>query len=432
MNSLKKALLFRFFLILAFHTLLTLVAVYGITLWNVNKSKKRELKKFEERLVKTLTDQIKLDKKNYILTLDVDEESEFSFVAKFKDGSFIEAGKRSEQLFDSFELSENGFEFESYKSFSRISSYEDDELKVKSQIRVSLDLIDDTFWVFAFSFPILLIPAVLFSRGLFGSVVKPLGEVSRVLTKVDLGERSERVNIASHYTEINSFITSLNKTLEQTDHLFSRVENFNAHAAHELKTPLTIIKGELELLLDQKSDDSEVTLEKILTEVDYLLGVLNSLLMISSSGNSFKESFEKLNLSESLRETCELINVLAVDKSINLDLEISDVEFVGSEKLLRQAFFNLIENAIKFSPKKSTIIVRLSTKDTGFTFSVSDKGKALSAVEQKKIFEPFLRLSQEEVGSGLGLAMVKWICQIHDLSIYVKSSETGNEFLIKT
>ncbi|MCM8531418.1 MAG: hypothetical protein NE330_09685, partial [Lentisphaeraceae bacterium] len=99
MNSLKKALFFRFLFILIFHTLLTLIAVYGITLWNVNKSKSRELKKFEERLVKTLLDQVKLDKKNHIFTLDVGEESEFSFVAQFKDGSFIEAGKNSEFIF---------------------------------------------------------------------------------------------------------------------------------------------------------------------------------------------------------------------------------------------------------------------------------------------------------------------------------------------
>ena len=195
---------------------------------------------------------------------------------------------------------------------------------------------------------------------------------------------------------------------------------------------MTIIKGELELFLDKDGKERVETIEKVLGEVEYLLGMLNSLLMISSSGSSLAESFERVDVAVCLRETCELVDVLAIDKQIELERSMTELSFMGSEKLLRQAFFNLIENAIKYSPAKSTVQVNLSGDDDGFTLSVEDEGNALTEQEQKCVFEPFVRVSPKGEGAGLGLAIVKWICQVHRLSTSVEAGKLGNKFLIQS
>jgi signal transduction histidine kinase len=226
--------------------------------------------------------------------------------------------------------------------------------------------------------------------------------------------------------EIDDLIETFNTLLSELQHAYAQVQQFGQNASHELKTPLTIIKGEIEIGLRKERSPKEYVqiLEKVGREVGSLHEVIEKILFLSSSTkNDLKKHFHELYVDEVLLEAIEEKRSLAEQKQIALSLDTLEPQNLrGNAALLKIAIANLIDNAIKYSPAHSTIHIALKEHE----LSIRDEGMGMSEEEMEHIFEQFYRTkeSQESTkGSGLGLCIVKNILDLHDLTIHVQSDK---------
>lgn len=424
MKSLKKLLLSRFIIIVLAHTFIVLLAVYGITFLNIRNSINWDLNRLEKRLIECIEQ--KEDRQQFkelVDSLNVGEEKQIKF-AVYEGGELVFGDSLGRGLGDE-ELDIN---FHSYKewSFEKISNK--NGRTYISFVRASLDFIDDTMWILFLSLPLTLIPAVVLANRSFRTVVEPLREISTTLGKIEKGGLSNRVEGGAKNEEIDTLIKRMNDTLATLEESFSHSERFNANAAHELKTPLASLRGEIDVCLqnDRSQEEYEDCLVKCQDEIRHLDEVLKILLLISSPGHSMKDSFIDFDLRYSYEESKELLSLLAAAKNITLTDDLTSSVSKGSKELMRRAFFNLVENAIKYSPEGSEVKVVLNAK----FFSVEDSAIVIKDFEKEEILKPFQRLESQESGAGLGLSLVKWIADLHAFELQIEPSQTGNKFTI--
>lgn len=229
-------------------------------------------------------------------------------------------------------------------------------------------------------------------------------------------------------------ITEL-KNLEQTR------KDFVANVSHELKTPVTSIKGFTETLLDGAKDDSkslEAFLHIILAESDRLQQLIEELLELSRiEQHKFKLDIKEVNLGTLLKDSVTMLQKKAEDKSVSLNyLEDNDnVVIQGDLFRLKQVFINVINNAIMYTPQNGRIKIETEVKDDRVLVHISDTGIGIEKQEIPRIFERFYRVdkarSRNSGGTGLGLAIVKHLIEAHQGTISVSSKVgTGTVFTI--
>lgn len=260
-------------------------------------------------------------------------------------------------------------------------------------------------------------------------ISKSLSNVLHVtsVAKTLRGETKHASIPKSHIAyEIDDLIETFNALLGELQHAYAQVKQFGQNASHELKTPLTIIKGEIDVGLrkERTPKEYEQILEKVGREVASLHEVIEKILFLSSSTkNDLKKHFHELYLDEVLLEAIEEKRSFAEQKSIKLTIETLEAQNLrGNTTLLKIAIANLIDNAIKYSPAASTIHIVLRSHE----LSIRDEGMGIKKDEIEHIFEQFYRTkeSQENTkGSGLGLCIVKNILDLHDAAIDVHSTE---------
>ena len=216
---------------------------------------------------------------------------------------------------------------------------------------------------------------------------------------------------------------------------------FVANVSHELRTPLTSIKGFVETLLDeeQTDEDKRKFLNIIQKHVDRLNSILEDLLTLATLEKDEKE--EEFELNEANSETIinnvkELCSGKAGEKKIEIQTGYSLSRNIRcSQPLIEQALLNLVDNALKYSPEGSEVLIRCFEKEGNINFSVTDKGQGISPVHFDKIFERFYRIdksrSRKEGGTGLGLSIVKHIMNLHKGKATVESvSGKGSTFTL--
>lgn len=260
-------------------------------------------------------------------------------------------------------------------------------------------------------------------------ISKSLANVLHVtsVAKTLHGETKHSTIPKSHIAyEIDDLIETFNTLLSELQHAYAQVKQFGQNASHELKTPLTIIKGEIDVGLrkERTPKEYEQILEKVGKEVATLHDVIEKILFLSSTTkNDLKKHFHELYVDEVLLEAIEEKRSLAEQKEIALSLETLEPQNLrGNASLLKIAIANLIDNAIKYSPAHSTIHIALKEHE----LSIRDEGMGIKKDEIEHIFEQFYRTkeSQEKTkGSGLGLAIVKNILDLHEVAIDVQSTE---------
>jgi len=221
-----------------------------------------------------------------------------------------------------------------------------------------------------------------------------------------------------------------------------RLENirsdFVANVSHELKTPITTIKGYVETILDDSLEDRENAirfLETVLKKANHLNAIIDDLLVLSRMEKQQEENAIRLsdmNLKPVLEEVIHTCSLKAREKDIQLKLKCSEELLIKiNDVLLEQAIVNLVINSIKYSPEKSTILIRAKQKTIDETpkvvITVKDSGVGISEEHLPRLFERFYRSdkarSRKLGGTGLGLAIVKHITQAHNGTVHIKSKE---------
>lgn len=217
-------------------------------------------------------------------------------------------------------------------------------------------------------------------------------------------------------------------------------KDFVANVSHELKTPITSIKGFSETLLDGAMYD-EKTLESflkiILKESDRLKSLTQDLLELSKiEQEGFKLNIGTVNCLELINEVKESLNKKADDKQIQFEVHGEEVVIEGDQPRLQQVFVNLISNALAYTPPKGRVDVYIKDMRDKVEISVKDTGIGINKEEIPRIFERFYRVdkarSRYSGGTGLGLAIVKHLIEAHHGEIYVSSKQgKGSTFTVK-
>lgn len=208
-----------------------------------------------------------------------------------------------------------------------------------------------------------------------------------------------------------------------------QIKRFSSDVSHELKTPLTAMKGEIEVALKEARTNEEYQkiLYSNLEDVDTLQSIVKNLLMLTYiEKESLKSKFSLQNLDDILLKAIEDLVVVSAQKNIALDIvELERVSALGDEILLKTVFSNLIENAIKYSPYHTTIAITLTHENDQAIFQIEDEGSGIEEEKLKLVFDRFYRAddsrSKQIKGFGLGLSIVQQIIEVHDGTIKVKN-----------
>jgi len=260
-----------------------------------------------------------------------------------------------------------------------------------------------------------------------GNALKPLTQLSLRIRDINEHNLNTKIEAKTSDDEMGSLTNSFNAMLERIKLSFENQKRFAANAAHELKTPLTTMKASLQVLkLDEtpNSEDYKENLDAAEQSADRLIGIVNDLFLLSSHGKmELQDEISLFGLFEEIKQ--ELGGVIQA-KHIQFIMPTNDYFINGNKQLLQNAFFNIIENAIKYNKENGEVKVALNKLTGGkISISVTDTGTGITDECIPHIFEPFYRAdksrSQHIPGNGLGLSISKTIIEKHGGEILVKS-----------
>ena len=268
--------------------------------------------------------------------------------------------------------------------------------------------------------------------------IRPLGELRARLRSRRPGDLSP-INEEDVPEEVAPLIEAFNEMLERLAQNMKAQERFIADAAHQMRTPLAGLRTQLEVALRQRDpQEVQASLERIRTSVERAAHVISQLLSLARSQSETPPQFEVIDLNALLREITQAWVPAAFERNIDLGFEglegRSPVPALvdGSPLLLRELFNNLIDNALRYSPRGGRVTVRVRVREFVIV-EVEDNGAGIDEKQRELIFERFYRLPGTEApGSGLGLPIVRSIAKGHQASVQVRPnpSEQGSVFSV--
>ncbi len=241
------------------------------------------------------------------------------------------------------------------------------------------------------------------------------------------GDLSQRISIDSNWDDLSNLAQSLNAMLDRIEELMIGIRDVSDNIAHDLRTPLARLRTQLEGALKKPLSEEEI--DNLLKETDELLGTFNALLRISHiEKSSQKFEFTQTSLKTILSDVIELYEPLAEEKAIlikhNLP-ELSPIPAYGH--LIFQMTANIIDNALKYSPNESTVLIELEEEHDFQLIRITDQGIGIKKEEHDKVFDRFYRSdkSRHTEGNGLGLSLVKAALALHKGEISFKDNNPG-------
>jgi len=280
--------------------------------------------------------------------------------------------------------------------------------------------------------PLLICLSVGWAYLIAGRAFRPLDRMVDQVTAITDGRSlHRRLAIGSAGTELVRLAVKLNEMIERLESSFGALRRFTADASHELKTPLAVLRADVERAMSPttRRDERAIALEEALEQVTRMAELVNSLLTLARADEGRLEVVQDaIVLDELAREVVETARLLGEEAGVHIDAsDIAPAEVRGDLMRLRQLFLNLVTNAIKYTPRGGTVTMALALVGTEAHFSVRDTGIGIAAADLPYIFDRFWRADRsrsraaERGGFGLGLAICQWIAHAHGGSLTVQS-----------
>ena len=256
-------------------------------------------------------------------------------------------------------------------------------------------------------------------------LMSPLNAFHQKIKNINENNLDTRVASKSNKDEIDLIANEFNFMMDRIEISYQRQKEFTAHASHELRTPLSRITSQIEnVIADTKtSNERKSFLINILSDVNQLTELINSLLILSKIDNKKHENNELHRMDEILFSAIENLNKSYPEFVILFEIEVNDdldtaLEINGNKNLLEIAISNVLKNACVYSDNKQAKVI-ISTQDNNLIISISNTGDTLNENEQKLLFQPFMRgkNSKGTSGFGLGLRIVQRILTLHKATI---------------
>lgn len=261
--------------------------------------------------------------------------------------------------------------------------------------------------------------------------LRPVDRMTQTAKKISGEHLSQRLQESGNRDELDRLARTLNDMLDRLHGAIDQMRRFSADASHELQTPLTILKGEMEvaLLKPRSPEEYQEVLTSGLEEMDRINHLVEGLLLLArAESGMLRLDMQVINVHELLKKTLLQLTPLADKHSLRFNLKPGETNNIkGDSEHLRRVFLNLLTNAIKHSPADEVIEVRLLKKETWAVIQITDSGNGITENEQKLIFNRFHRLSESrsaagKEGVGLGLSIALSIVEAHGGTIHVESS----------
>ena len=291
--------------------------------------------------------------------------------------------------------------------------------------------LQNLLYILFFIMPIILIFALLAANFLIYKSFLPIQNILDELKQINATDLSARLKNSKNQDEINQLVNEINNLLSRLENSFEQISQFSSDASHELKTPLTIIKGEIEIALrkDRTQDEYKKTLSNSLEEIVNIEKTTNDLLFLAKNEKDLLTQKEEIfYLDEIVDESINELKSYAKLQEVEIEFIIENSgELKGIPNLLKIAIKNGLKNAIQFSNKNSKVIVKIYEKDEMYHIMIQDFGIGISNDELSKIFDKFYRTdksrNKNSGGTGLGMSILKKIVDIHKGKVEVTSVE---------
>ncbi len=262
--------------------------------------------------------------------------------------------------------------------------------------------------------------------------------ITRTAQSISGGTLEKRVPVKIRGDEIDQLAMTFNQMLDRIQTLVTEIREMSDNIAHDLKSPITRIRGIAEVTLTNEKSigEYESMAASTIEECDRLLDMINTMLMISKTESGVdKLSREEIDLAGLVREACELFEPAAEDKGVTLSYDVPNKSrLVGDNRMIQRMLSNLLDNAIKYTPSGGTVNVSLSENDArDVVITFKDTGMGMSPSDLPRIFERFYRCDQSrsQPGIGLGLSLARAIARAHGGDIEVTSHlNQGSTFTI--
>lgn len=263
-------------------------------------------------------------------------------------------------------------------------------------------------------------------------VLSPLKSILATARKISDHNLNQRIEILAH-GELGELASTFNEMMERLESAFVSQKQFINDAGHELKTPITIIRGHLELLhLDKSMTSTQETILLVLDELDRMTRLVEELILLAKSERPDFLSLQTFELEPFINEVFAKIQTLAY-RDWQLEKQVGGM-LLADRQRLTQAIMNLAQNAVQHTQEGDRITLGASIENRDLRIWIEDRGEGIDPREQKRIFERFARIKnthRHSDGSGLGLAIVKGIVEAHRGRIQVESQlGTGATFAI--
>lgn len=263
--------------------------------------------------------------------------------------------------------------------------------------------------------------------------LQPLREVTRLIRERDYAHLNP-IRPSHIPKEIAGVVDELNRLLARLKQSIDRNSRFTADVAHELRTPIAGMLVQLQSGINESEEEKgRPGFSQVKRGLNRLNHVINQLLVLASiEPEKIRHGFTELDLETLAQEILSDISPQALSKDIEMALECSEsVSMQGNRELIGILLSNLVSNAIKFTPNKSSVTIKITRLENGVRLIVEDQGQGIPDDMKKWVFERLNRLPGEtEAGAGLGLSIVKEICEIHQGSITLSNPEQGSGLIV--
>jgi len=349
----------------------------------------------------------------------------------------LSSAKESE-LFE-FPLNEKGHLLSIYyfdKNNYRVSSmvlFEDEEIKIFFQL-ATIKILNSPYLnkitsILLIANPIILLLFLYIANVLINRTLQPVKKVVDSVHSISANKLSYRISNDNIPTEILELVETFNELLKNLEESFKRISAFSSDASHELKTPLTVIRGEIDVALRHERTPAEykAVLEDVLLETVRVQETIDQLFLITKKDTAeLKGNTQEVYLDEILSDLVSQANKFASKKFIHLKIkEIVPATIYANEALLKIAIDNILRNAVIYTHESGDVNVSLREEEKNYVLEVQDSGCGIDKEDLPFVFERFYRAdkarSRKDSGTGLGLAIVKMILDIHHYDILIKS-----------
>ena len=307
------------------------------------------------------------------------------------------------------------------------------------EIGSSLSEVNDLTFIIRF-FIIIVLVVILLMTFLADTVyieylLKPFYKIiDTKIRRVNEPEAFDHTPIRARSRDFRELDLVLNQMMDRITELFKKEKQFISNVSHELLTPIALLKNKFENLLQNESLDDNA-FDKIagaLRTLDMLKKIINNLLLISRIENNQYEANEKINFKAILQDLQEDLQDRIEDREIQFSNNVNhDFIFTGNKTLIHILIYNLVTNAIKYNKPQGSIIVEDGFYNNQYFISIKDSGIGMNAAQIEKIFSRFARISSDQEGQGLGLAIAESIAVFHHIEIKVTSEiKEGTNFTL--